>query len=62
MPDKELIRETLGIIARFARDIEDEAMQGDIYGLRKSYAQIDTNMKRLEMLLKNMGGENGKSV
>lgn len=59
MPDKELIRETLGIIARFARDIEDEAMQGDIYGLRKSYAQIDTNMKRLEMLLKNMGGNNG---
>ena len=62
MPDKELIRETLGIIARFARDIEDEAMQGDIYGLRKSSAQIDTNMKRLEMLLKNMGGENSKSV
>ena len=59
MPDKELIRETLGIIARFARDIEDEAMQGDIYGLRKSYAQIDTNMKRLEMLLRNMGGNNG---
>ena len=59
MPDKELIRETLGIIARFARDIEDEAMQGDIYGLRKSSAQIDTNMKRLEMLLKNMGGNNG---
>lgn len=59
MPDKELVRETLGIIARFARDIEDEAMQGDIYGLRKSFAQIDTNMKRLEMLLKNMGGNNG---
>lgn len=59
MPDKELIRETLGIIARFARDIEDEAMQGDIYGLRKSFVQIDTNMKRLEMLMKNMGGNNG---
>lgn len=59
MPDKELVRETLGIIARFARDIEDEAMQGDIYGLRKSYTQIDTNMKRLEMLMKNMGGNNG---
>ena len=59
MPDKELVRETLGIIARFARDIEDTAMQGDIYGLRKSFAQIDTNMKRLEMLLRNMGGNNG---
>lgn len=48
-PD-EMIRDTLGVIARVARDIEDTAMQGDTASLSTHYNFLKIQMERLHTI------------
>lgn len=52
-PD-EMIRDTLGVIARAARDIEDVAMQGDMASLTIHYNFLKLQMERLETIKRTM--------
>lgn len=52
-PD-EMIRDTLGVIARAARDIEDVAMQGDMASLIIHYNFLKLQMERLETIKRTM--------
>ena len=52
-PD-EMIRDTLGVIARAARDIEDTAMQGDMASLTIHYNFLKLQMERLETIKRTM--------
>lgn len=52
-PD-EMIRDTLGVIARAARDIEDVAMQGDMATLTVHFNFLKLQMERLETIKRTM--------
>lgn len=54
-----MMRETLGTVARLAREIEDSAMQRDTVGVYSAYADLSSSVKAM---LNIKEAANGKSV